>query len=340
MRGKVTTIRLAYVKEYRDQSGKVRRYLRRSGQRLVPLPGAPGSAEFMEAYQTAIKNKAAPSSRHGAGTFGRLAEDYFRSVEFANLKPNSKALYHFAIDPVAREHGHRLIRDLPVDKARKIVQAIGAAKPGMANLTLAVLKRLMRYAIESGWRNDNPFSTVKPYKIGSRHTWTEDEMAAYEKRWPLGTRERLAYALLLYTDQRGGDVVRMRRADIKGGCIRVKQQKTGTELMIPIHPALNAAMKAGPAKGLHLIGDEHGRPIIRPTLTVLITRAAREAGLPRHCVPHGLRKAMMRRLAEDGATTKQIQAISGHRSLREVERYTLAAEQERLARSAMRKLRE
>ena len=43
----------------------------------------------------------------------------------------------------------------------------------------------------------------------------------------------------------------------------------------------------------------------------------------------------MRRLAECGATTKEIAAVSGHKTLKEVERYTEAADQARLARAAM-----
>ncbi|RYG87342.1 MAG: site-specific integrase, partial [Alphaproteobacteria bacterium] len=49
---------------------------------------------------------------------------------------------------------------------------------------------------------------------------------------------------------------------------------------------------------------------------------------------HGLRKSAARRLAEAGCSAKQIAAVTGHASLREVERYTLAADQERLARDA------
>lgn len=63
--------------------------------------------------------------------------------------------------------------------------------------------------------------------------------------------------------------------------------------------------------------------------------AIAEAGLPAKCVSHGLRKAAMRRLTEAGKTTKQIAAVSGHKSLREVERYKDAAEQRRLAQDAM-----
>jgi integrase len=167
------------------------------------------------------------------------------------------------------------------------------------------------------------------------------DVAAGFFRWPLGTRERLAFALLLYTGQRGGDVCRMTRSDIIGGRIRVVQDKarkgTTTELMIPIHPALARALKAGPVVGMHhLITDSRGKPL--SALTDVIEAAVRKAGLPDRCVAHGLRKAALRRLAECGATTKQIAAVSGHRSLSEIERYTAKADQAGLADSAIAKL--
>jgi integrase len=157
----------------------------------------------------------------------------------------------------------------------------------------------------------------------------------FENRWPLGTRERLAYALLLYTGQRVGDVVRMQRSDIRNGAIHVVQSKTGAELYVELHPALSRALKAGPAKGIYLIGDLAGRPIKRARLTALIREAVKAAGLPPECVAHGLRKAALRRLAEHGSTSKQIQAVSGHRTLSEIERYTRQADQARLAKAAI-----
>ena len=99
-------------------------------------------------------------------------------------------------------------------------------------------------------------------------------------------------------------------------------------------------MKAGPIKGMHLIGDEHGRAMTRSSLTKLMKRAAKAAGLGPECVPHGLRKAMLRRLAERGGSAKEISAVSGHRTLREIERYTAAADQRRLSAAAMKKLDE
>jgi integrase len=149
---------------------------------------------------------------------------------------------------------------------------------------------------------------------------------------------RYGTSLLLYTGQRGGDVVRMRRQDISEGTITVVQEKTGTELSIPIHPNLEAAIKAGPSHIHYLIVGQNGRPMTRKALTDMMKRAVKAAGLGAECVPHGLRKAILRRLAERGSTTKEIAAVSGHKTLREVERYTAAADQRRLSAAAIKKL--
>jgi integrase len=119
------------------------------------------------------------------------------------------------------------------------------------------------------------------------------------------------------------------------GELHVIQQKTGAELYLPITPRLERAMKAYKAKGLSLIGADDGRPLSRAGLTQFMRAAIKEAGLPAKCVSHGLRKAAMRRLAEGGKTEKQIAAVSGHKTLREVERYTAAADQRRLAQAAI-----
>src|SRR5436190_1063171 len=83
--------------------------------------------------------------------------------------------------------------------SRSVIEAIGATRPGQANLTRAALSQVMEYAIATGVRTDNPFSGLEPYRVGTHHTWTDAELAQFEGQWRLGTRERLAYALLLYT---------------------------------------------------------------------------------------------------------------------------------------------
>jgi integrase len=331
----MTRIRLVYIHEYRDRHGRLRRYVRRPGSRRVALPGLPGSPEFMQAYQDAMAGAVLRPRVPKAGTLAALAAEYFASTEFANLRPSSRRVYRIALGPILKADGHRLVRDLPPDKARKIIQEIGVKRPGLANLTKSVLRRLFTYAIAIGQRRDNPFNAVPRYKIGTHHTWSDAELSAYEHRWPLGSRERLAFDVLLYTAQRVGDAVRMQRSHISNGVMAIAQQKTGVEVFVPVHPALARSIKAGPAKGVYLIGDKSGQPILASTLSDLIAAAVKAAGLPPKCVAHGLRKAALRRLAEHGASSKEMQAVSGHRSLREIERYTQAADQRRLAWAAI-----
>jgi hypothetical protein len=119
-------------------------------------------------------------------------------------------------------------------------------------------------------------------------------------------------------------VVRMTRRDLAGGTIRVVQDKAGVELSIPIHPDLAATIEAGPSKGLNFFGDGQGRPVKRAALSHLMRVAIRQAGLPSRCVPHRLRKATLRTMAEHGASIKQLAAISGHNRYTAADQPTLA----------------
>jgi integrase len=255
----VALLKLKYINEYRDRTGKLRRYFRRGGKTLGPLPGEVGSDEFMAAYQAYLADQKPVATPRGAeGSFGRLITEYYGSRPFLNLKPSSRQIYRYVLEPLAKAHGHRLVRDMRADKIGKIIQDIGASRPGMANLTKSVLQKMMKYAVKAKWRTDNPVLGIEPFKRGTHHTWTEGELKAFEDRWPLGTRQRLAYALLLYTGQRVGDVAKMRRADIVDGELHVIQQKHGAELYLPVVPELGQAIRAYPAKGLALIGHETG----------------------------------------------------------------------------------
>jgi hypothetical protein len=149
----------------------------------------------MAAYQGFLAGqKSAPSPRNGEGTFGRLINEYYGSRPFLNLKPSSRRSYRYVLEPLAKAHGHRLVRDMRADKIAKIIQDIGETKPGMANLTKSVLQKMMKYAVKMKWRADNPVLGIEPFRRGTHHTWTEGELKAFETRWPLGTRQRLAYA--------------------------------------------------------------------------------------------------------------------------------------------------
>ena len=328
----VALLKLKYVNEYVDRTGKPRRYFRRGATR-GPLSGDVGSPEFMAAYQALLGDKPAPTTKI-TGSLGLLITEFYASRAFRSLKQSSKQTYRAALEPLAKVHGHRTAK-ISHRQAAKLIADIGETKPAMANLTKRVLQALYKYGVKNKWVDANPIIGIDPFKTGTHHTWTEGELQTYERRWPVGTRQRLAYVLLLYSTQRVGDVAKMHRSDLVAGELHVIQQKTGAELYLPFVEEMQRALAAIPAKGLTLFTRDDGKPMTRAGLTRFMGQAIAEAGLPAKCVSHGLRKAGMRRLAEAGKSVNQIAAVSGHKSLREVQRYTEAADQRRLARDAM-----
>lgn len=342
----MSKMRLAYVDHFTDRHGHARFYFRRPGGKRYPLPGLPGSAEFMAAYQAALDGTAPPAPARTArkaqpapGTFDRLAGDYFSSPEFLSLRESTRVVYRRNIERLIRTEGigHRLVSQM-TRKHVKIIVGKRADTPAEANHALGKLHILMKFAIEAEWRTDDPTLGVKKFKIGEHHTWTDEEIAQFEAYWPIGSRARTIFALLLYTGQRIGDVARMSWRDIGPNGIRVVQSKTGAKLTIPVHPELARALAAWPREHVSIFVTRFGTPFPSAGLQQDMARRIAEAGLPDECVPHGLRKAAARRLAEAGGTSKEIAAVTGHASLQEVERYTRAASQPKLAGSALAKL--
>ena len=330
-----------YVNGFIDRYGKARWYFRRAGFKKVPLPGLPWSPEFMAAYEHALAGQPLQigSARTSPGTVGALAASYFNSSDFRSLKPSSQAIYRGVIDRFCIQYGDNRVAGLKREHVVKLMAA-RAEKPVAANNLRKVLRAMMKHAVEIGLRVDDPTRDVKAIRVKSDgfHSWNEDEIAQFEKRHPIGSLGRLAFALLLYTGQRRSDVVRMGPQHIRDGVLGVRQQKTGIELAIPVHSTLADVIAETPTYHLTFLTNQFGRPFTAGYFGQWFREQCDMAGL-RHCSAHGLRKAAARRLAEAGCSTHEIAAITGHASLKEVARYTEAADRRRLAQSAMAKVR-
>jgi integrase len=240
------------------------------------------------------------------------------------------------IDGFLEEHGHRRVDQMKREHVDIVIGKM-ASKPGAGNILLKRIRTLVRYEMALGWTDRDPTSGVKGYRSTEIHTWNEGEISVYERRWPEGTRERLTFALLLHTGQRGSDVYRMTWADIVGDAIRVAPQKTAAKLTIPIHEALDRVLSTANRSHSTILVTAYGERFSVKGFGQMISTAIREAGLPERCKAHGLRKAAARRLAEAGCSASKIAAITGHKTLAEVECYTRAADQERLARQAIQR---
>ena len=337
---------IRYVNRFTDKTGKERIYLRLPGTKAVSLPGPFGSPEMMAAYyreQERAKLKVARTAGE-KGTFRRLLSDYYASPTFLKSKFRTQSVTKAILDKFAVEHGHRKVAEMTTAHAERIVGAL-SAKPGAANNLRKRLRAVLNYAVKHKWRADNPMLGVDKFKEGVWHTWTEKEVAQFEAKWPIGTRQRTAFALALYTGQRRGDVAAMTWQDYdeEQQVIHVAQEKgdmasNDEKLEIPAHTALREALAAWPRRHDIILATGPGRGTSPNGLGNMVSEAITLAGLPERCVMHGLRKAAARRLAEAGCSTHQIKAITGHKTLKQVEGYTAKAAQRGLARQAIDRL--
>lgn len=339
--------RLPFLQIYRDRHGRERVYFRRQGMRIA-LRGPIGSADFHADYAAALaaakgveQPKPEPAARVKAGTYAALIRDYMASPEFRNKAETTRREYERVLRVIEREDGHRRPRDLRPKDVRKRRDE-RADKPGAANTYLGILSLLQGWAVETEWDADlnfNVCSKISKFKGGSYRAWTDDEKAAFEARWPLGTMQRLAYALGRFTGQRRSDLIAMTRRQIDRGLIDLRQSKTDEPLWLPIHRDLRAAVEAMPQQNhLLLLMTSAGKGFDPVYFGAWFADAIDEAGLPDDCVLHGLRHSTGTDLANAGASEKEIAAILGHRTLRMVQKYTKGAEQKRLARSGMTRL--
>lgn len=331
------------VSEFTDRHGGLHIRGRRAGWPTYYFHNRPPSEEFeveLRNWLAGAKRPEIGAERTRPGSIAYLVARYYRSSEFVSLAKSTRTTYRGILERLRLEHGEKTITGLE----RKHVRAMIAHRqgtPAAANNLLRMWRILMKFAVEEGLRVDDPTKGVKPIpnKTSGFHSWSEVEIATFEAAHAVGTRARLAFALLLYTGQRRSDVVRMGRQHVRGECIAVRQQKSGVQLEIPIHPELARIIAASASDNLtFLVTKAHranqSKPFAAAGFGNWFREMCNEAGLP-HCSAHGLRKAVARRLAEAGCSEHVIAAITGHKSLQEVRRYTASASQLLLAKQAV-----
>jgi integrase len=340
-------IRLKYVRTWIDRkTGRVYARLRRRGQPEISLPGSIGSPEFMAGYHAALRGEqpaaAIATARSGQGTINAAIAQYLDSKSFEKRTPSEFTRQRQAstlrkwggLDSVGttsltlldRKYIDRVISDAPT--------------VGIARTWLITVRPFLQWAVTQQMIDADPTAgiLIKLPKSDGHACWTEEQIAQFEARWPIGSRERLLFSLLLYTGQRCSDVRQLGQHSIRDGVFPIKQQKTGAEVFVPVHPELLAAIaecKVVSMRGDTFLATRRGTSIDQRDLNKWFRKACDAAGLPTSCVPHGLRKSFCRRLADLGVPPHQIAALSGHLTLKEVMRYTQAYDRRQAAKAGM-----
>lgn len=308
-------------------------YFRRGKGARIRLPdyGTPG---FEEAYQAARADTAPAFERKGAatGTLAWLIERYRVSGAYLNLSLATRRQRDNIFKGIVAKAGHIPARAVTAGNVRKGL-ADRRETPSQARHYLDALRGLFRWAIEEDHASVDPTSGVEPPKradTDGHEPWTDDDIAAYEARWPAGTHERVWMHVLLYTGFRRGDAVRFGRQHVSNDVVTIKTEKTGTEVTIRFAAELRATLDRGPTGDLAFIVGKKGRPLTKESFGNLFRVACSKAGLEDRSA-HGLRKTAATRFAEAGASEAELDALFGWTGRKMSSLYTKKAERKRLA---------
>lgn len=303
----------------------------------IRLPDDPSSEEFRSAYAAAMVGEPRPAMRSDqAGTIGALIASYMRSAGFIKLRGTSKKGYMTRLEAMRTAHGSRSVSGLTRERIISGILQPYADRPAAALDTLKKLRILIRHAIDIGLLAIDPSAGIKRPKTREIRAWTDAELAAFERRWPLGTKQRTAYALMQYVGAARVDVHLMTWAQIDIDGIRYERQKTGVPVALATE--LRQALDVAPRKHVTILNTEFGKPFTINGFSGFMRDAIRAAGLPLDCKPHGLRKTLGRRLADAGVSAHDIMAALGHTTLAQAENYTREADRRRGGRRAVLQL--
>nr|WP_306264818.1 tyrosine-type recombinase/integrase [Pararhizobium sp. IMCC3301] len=348
MSGDFMKIKLKYVVEDIDRHGNVRLYFRRNG-RKIRLPSPVGSPEFLAAYKAAFagKSKTKAESKVGQvvpGSVRALCAEYYKSAMFRELDPRTQKVRRGILERFCQ---HENDGDKPFALLQpKHIRARRDEKmdrPEAANSMVKALRQLYKFAVRYDLHDRNPATEIEYLNSGSEgfHSWSLGEIKQFEDTHPVGSMARLALALALYTGQRRSDIVQFGKQHVRDGWLVFTQHKNRNHnpvrLEIPIVPVLQRIIDATPTGDLTFMVTAFNRPFTSNGFGNRFRKWCNDAGLPQ-CSVHGLRKAAAARLAEIGCTEFEIMAITGHRTSKEVTRYTRAASQKIRAESALKRM--
>lgn len=339
-----------YVSAFHDRHG-TERFRYRRGDVTRYLPGPYNSRAFKDALEVA--RNAVPilkEPRFRPGTFDELLSIFYRSAVFLGLDARRQAVVRGILEAFRVDYGKDLVTDCKprhveqflLDKKQK--RLVGKRMVGGADAARSLhkqLKRLFKLAVKLEWIVTNPAELADSAggKRGTRHTWTEAEIAQYRAHHALGTKARLALEIILWTGQRRGDASRLGPQHIKGDRIEWIAGKGDKPMVMLLAPQLKAAIAATPAVGIKtLLVTQWGKPFSVDGFGNWFRDQCIAAKLPDECRAHGLRKAIARRGAQLEATQQQLKAIGGWEQDAEVTTYTKGVDQARLAETILARI--
>lgn len=309
--------RLPHLRREKSRHGRIKWFFRKGNGPRIRLPDEYNTAEtseFMIAYKAALQGEQAqksPRSRHSQNTLGWLFDMYERSAKFASLAEGTQRARSNIIKGIVAKNGHCHLMDI-TEKSIRQGRERRAATPEAANNFLKTMKAAFAWGVDSGLIDEDPARAVKKIQTQTQghHTWTAEEIEAFEKRHQTGTMARLAMDIFIYTGLRRQDACRIGRQHFKGSEIHYPTGKTGEWIYLPVLEPLQRSIDATQSGNMTLLTTSRRQAFSTPqSFGNWFRDRCIEAGVPGRA--HGLRKAAAVLCAERGATTTQLMAIFG-----------------------------
>lgn len=330
------------LQHHKTRHGKFVWYVRKGRGPLIRIKAEYGTPEFDAAYEAALLAAPAPKPqdkpRSALGTVAWLIERYRETSSWSSLSPATQRqrenIFKHVVEKIGSETAAQIDRaDIIASRDQR------RSTPAQARNFLDALRGLYKWALDAGHVKADPTAGVKnPSRpdTGGFQVWSESEVEQYEAAWPIGTRERVWFDVLIYTGLRRGDAVIFGRQHVRNGTWSLrteKRKKKAVTVANPMLPVLEATLAAGPCGELAFICGGHGKPLTKETFGNYFREACDAAGLKGRSA-HGLRKVAATRCAENGATVPQLMALFGWLTPQMAAHYTKDADRRKLARSA------
>lgn len=292
--------------------GQIFWYYRRGHGLRKRLKGVYGSTEFLASYREAsAENPVSPRRMRGEGTFEWLWNLHLTSPAWAKLSPATKKQRLNLMRLALKRAGNQ---PLDVWNRKFIIASLDAraGTPAQSRNFLGTLRSLFGWALSREHIEFDPTVGIKVERIRGDgfHTWTADELVRFEKCWSIGTRERLAYDIMLWTGLRRGDAARVGPQHVIDGRIDLQTEKNGQRVSVRILEPLARSIAATLIGKDAFVVQARGKPFVKEAFGNWFSEACRAAGVPGSA--HGLRKALAVKLAESGAGPLEIGAILGN----------------------------
>lgn len=321
-----------YVFAETTRHGKKVFYFRRGKGTRTRMPD-PTSATFREEYAAALAGDAATRNKDpfvaSPKSLRWLVVRYKESAAWKGLSDSTRYQRDRIFGNVIAKSGDEPFAAIDKRTMRRAMDK-RAATPAQANSFLKAMRGLFQWALRNEHIQVDPCDGVDRVKDKSDGfpAWTIDDVILYRQQHPEGSKQRLAMEFMLLTGLRRGDMAQVGRQHIKNGVLTMRTSKTGSVVTIGLPQYLLDLIEATPITGMHLIGQDSGKPYTSESFGNMFRDWCDEAGVKKSA--HGLRKLSATLAAEGGAAAHELMSQYGWAKISQAEIYTKGADRARL----------